>query len=109
MAEPTEGPWMVRYLADDTPIIVKPGYGGPHPKGGVYLPVPIARVGVGHDRPQEEAVANAHILAAALEMWAALASLLESWPDPAVPMDALVAKAFHQDATAAVAKAKGGA
>lgn len=61
--KPTPGPWRVN---DDAAIaVVSPRYGDVLPDGAIYLPVPICRVGEGHNRPVAEALANARLIAAA--------------------------------------------
>ncbi len=60
-------------------------------------------------RPEADglAEANAALTAASIDMFAALAALLDVWPSPDQPLDPLVARAFHRDARAAIAKAEG--
>jgi hypothetical protein len=54
---------------------------------------------------QQEQKDNAKLMAVSLDLAACLQGLLVAWPDPSLPIDPLVAKEFHADAKAALAKA----
>lgn len=66
----TPGPWKVIVEAE-SPRVVLAAHGEPLPDGFRYAPVIVCRVGVGHNRPLAEAMANGRLIAVAPDLLAA--------------------------------------
>ena len=71
----TRGPWVVDALADGRPMRITAPYESPHRKGGI---VQITRWNAITLPSSEEGKANAHLISAAPDMFAALEFMYEN-------------------------------
>lgn len=100
----TPGPWKTGRDMAGHPAVLPDRHGETLPDGFAYCPVSICRVGEGYGRPEDEAAANARLLAAAPDLLAACRLFLAVLGDnPADPRF----HALHDAVRDAVARAEG--